>query len=174
LDVDPCQNYSKTKAINHLFTDELIRLPNPVVGKFASEDDRSLAFRNLLRVYVLTLPSGQRVAYAFLKKGCKFKPVDEKCIYNILIEGCIDKATAKKLSQHTPLFLYVLLEAHCLKNEQKLGPVGSAVLLEVFGNMLVHCKSFLKPFIEKKWRPDPCLEINKKFKLPNIVKYVTK
>lgn len=156
LDVEPCHEYVKSKAIDHLLADELIHLPGPVVGANAPANDRSLAFRNLLRSYVLGLPSGQRMAAALVKKGySKVSAFADKELPFDEIDGwqCLPAELRKKLEKHTPLFLYILLEATA-NDGKRLGFVGSAILLEVFATMLVHCHSFLK---EKDWAPDPCI-----------------
>ena len=50
---------------------------------------------------------------------------------------------------------YLLAESDQVHHGQRLGPVGSAILLEVFGGMLKHChSSFLKHPV---WQPDPCV-----------------
>ena len=165
LDVEPCHEYVNSKAIDHLLADEMIRLPDPVVGSSAGANDRSLAFRNLLRGYVLGLPSGQSMAKA-LAKGCKdggYGKLVENCDLPFdKIEGweCIPKRTRDKLEKHTPLFLYLMLEGTA-SGGRHLGPVGSAILLEVFGTMLKKCStSFLNYKGEgkhKAWCPDPCI-----------------
>ena len=168
LDVDPCQQYANSKAIDHLLTDELIRMPDSIVGNFAPENDRSLAFRNLLRGFVLTLPSGQKVAEA-LDEHYPINQNQDIGLADILKDRCVDKDLANKLVEHTPLFLYILCEAGKINKGQRLGPVGSALLLEVFGSMLVHCDSFLH---KKDWKPDPCLTQNGDLTLASLVRYV--
>jgi len=156
LDVEPCHDYVKSKAIDHLLADELIHLPGPVVGNNAPAPDRSLAFRNLLRGYVLGLPSGQRMAAALVKKGYpKVSAYADKDLPFDKVRGweCLPADLRKKLEKHTPLFLYILLEATANKG-QRLGFVGSAILLEVFGTMLSRCHTFLS---EPGWQPDPCI-----------------
>ncbi len=169
LDVEPCHEYVNSKAFDHLLADELIRLPDPIVGRFASEHDRSLAFRNVLRGYALGLPSGQRVAAALKAKGYPINPDQELHFGKLRGWPCIEKKYQDKLDKHTPLFFYLMREAGKIGNEQRLGPVGSAILLEVFGSMLVHCDSFLK---HKNWKPDPCIAKCGDFTLADLVRYV--
>ncbi len=167
LDVDPCQDYTLSKALDHLFADELIRLPDPVVGT-ASENDRSLAFRNLLRGYVLGLPSGQRVAHALRHKGY---PLDDTVdLHFAEIDGwhCLEEDLRKKLAQHTPLFFYLMREAGVLGAGKHLGPVASAILLEVFGAVLLSCDTYLR---QPCWQPDACLG-GQNFTLAHMVRYV--
>lgn len=54
---------------------------------------------------------------------------------------------------------YLLPVASCIRPRvhgcHRLGPVGSAILLEVFGGMLVHCGN---SFVHRhRWHPDPCV-----------------
>lgn len=171
-DVDPCHDYVRSKAFDHLLADELIRLPDPVVGRNATANDRSLAFRNLLRGYVLGLPSGQAVARALVDKGYP-DPVDPgQNLRFDEIEGwrCLDKALRDRLEKHTPLFLYLMREAGVQGKGRHLGPVGSAIVLEVFGAMLLHCNSFLT---KKGWKPDPCIAgKGGELTLADLVRYV--
>ena len=165
LDVEACHEYVNSKAVDHRLADELIRMPDPVVGRNAGANDRSLAFRNLLRGYVLGLPSGQSVASA-LAKGCKHggygKLVENGELPFDHVAGweCLPSDMREKLEAHTPLFLYLMLEGTA-SGGHHLGPVGSAILLEVFGTMLKHCSTSFLNYKEdgkpKKWCPDPCI-----------------
>lgn len=168
-DVEQCNEYVKSKALDHLLPDELIRLPDPIVGRFASENDRSLAFRNLLRGYVLGLPSGQQTAKELKKKGYPIDPEQDLLFCDIPGWSCIESEIRNKLEKHTPLFFYLMREAGVKENGQRLGPVGSAILLEVFGAMLLHCDTFLK---EPDWRPASCIAGEDCFTLADLVRYV--
>lgn len=172
LDVEPCHDYVHSKAFDHLLADELIRLPDPVVGRSAGANDRSLAFRNLLRGYVLGLPSGQSVAKALAAKGYP-DPVDPKQdlrFGDIAGWSCLEKGLRQKLEAHTPLFFYLMREAGVQGRGAHLGPVGSALVLEVFGAMLVYCDSFLH---KKGWKPDPCIAGKGGLTLADIARYVS-
>lgn len=175
LDVQKCFPYVNSKAVDHLLADELINLPNPVVGRNAPSNDRSLAFRNLLRGYVLGLPSGQQVAKALKDKGYHIHPEQDLKFDDIPGWSCLDDY-GKKLSKHTPLFFYLMREAGEINKGQQLGPVGSAILMEVFGTMLVHCDSYLKHKGDdgKYWAPDPCVaHKDGELTLKDIVHYVS-
>lgn len=161
LDVDPAnQDYVRSKAIDHLLANELADLPRPVAGRDARDQDRSLAFRNLLRGYVLGLPSGQQVAKVLAEKykspgseGARINTdqhlefVEKVPAWKHLVES------RPKLKCSTPLFLYLMLEAGVQGKGNKLGPVGSAILMEVFSAMLLHgAPSFLTD--KKEWDAD--------------------
>ena len=155
LNVEECHPYANSKAIDHLLADELIRLPDPVVGRNSPQNDRALAFRNLLRGYVLGLPSGQKVAVELKKRGYPIDLAQDLEFGNIPRWDGLDKDLQDNLAKHTPLFFYLMREAGVRGGGDRLGPVGSAILMEVFGAMLVHCEtSFLR---DPKWKPDPCL-----------------
>lgn len=169
LDVEKCHPYANSKAIDHLLADELIRLPDPVVGRNATNNDRSLAFRNLLRGYVLGLPSGQRVAQALKDKGYPINPHQDLHFKDIEGWDCAVKDLSCKIADHTPLFFYLMREAGVIGQGKHLGPVASAILLEVFGAMFVYCSTFFK---EKHWQPNPCIAKGGGLTLADIVRYV--
>ena len=172
FEVDPCVPPLQSKAIDHLLADELIRLPVPVVGE-ASENDKSLAFRNLLRGHVLSLPSGQDVAGALKAAGYNDIGANFDLEFDS-IDGWTDleAGVRENLEEHTPLFFYLMREGG-VKGGTQLGRVGSAILLEVFIGLLTNCKSsYLKE--DPNWTPDECIASNgaENFELADIVHYV--
>ena len=177
VDVEARHPYARSKAIDHLLADELIRLPDPVVGRNAPQNDRALAFRNLLRGYVLRLPSGQRVEAALAARGYPIRtPDDEEYqdirLGEILAGADLDAETRRRLEQHTPLFLYLMREAGIRGGGNRLGPVGSAILMEVFGAMLVHHDTFLS--VAGGWTPDSDVTQGREdLTLADIVRYVS-
>lgn len=163
LPVCDCVSPLMTKSIDPLLTDELQNLP--VVGS-RNPADRALAFRNLLRGNVMSLPSGQAVASELKTKGY---PVNDALDLKLgEVKGwsrleAIERS-GESLSAATPLFYYILRESQLVESGKRLGPVGSAILLEVFGGMLVHCgTSFIKYGKEhgSVWQPDPCVSKEK-------------
>ena len=177
LDVDPNQVYVRSKAIDHLLANELVELPERVVGPEARRQDLSLAFRNLLRGYVLGLPSGQQVEAALAARGYPIRTPDNEEPQNlrlgeILAGACLDAEILGQLEQHTPLFLYLMREAGIRGGGNRLGPVGSAILMEVFGAMLVHHDTFLN--VAGGWAPDPNVtQGREELTLADIVRYVS-
>ena len=175
VDVEARHPYARSKAIDHLLADELIRLPDPVVGRNAPQNDRALAFRNLLRGYVLRLPSGQRVEAALAAQGYPIRTPDNEESHNlrlgeILAGTDLDAETRRRLEQHTPLFLYLMREAGIRGGGNRLGPVGSAILMEVFGAMLVRGDTFLRA---NRWQLDRNIARNGDLTLADIVRYVS-
>ena len=178
LDVEARHPYARSKAIDHLLADELIRLPDPVVGRNAPQNDRALAFRNLLRGYVLRLPSGQQVARLLAQNYNATQPeVVERINPNqhlAFVEEVPEwrhvVAARAELGDSIPLFLYLMLEAGVIGEGDRLGPVGSAILMEVFGAMLVRGDTFLRA---NRWQPDRNIARNGDLTLADIVRYVS-
>lgn len=139
LPVDECVRPRLCKAVDPKFSNELQDLP--VVGS-NNPADRALAFRNLMRGNSVGLPSGQAVAAAL---AGSYPTVDPA------FAPALDRAD---LAAKTPLFYYILAESAQRNGGERLGPVGSAILLEVFGGMLRYCNSFLD---HPDWNPDPCI-----------------
>ena len=174
LPVDPCMRPRMTKAVDPLLADEIQNMPRPVVNS-NNPNNRALAFRNLLRGNAMGLPSGQAVAKALHSKGYPVDPTFDLCLDKVKgwekLDAIVRKdAKGKKLStlrQETPLFYYILRESELHDCGQRLGPVGSAILLEVFGGMLKYCgTSFLNHHRDENgkpipgcepWHPDPCV-----------------
>ncbi len=170
LDVNPHQPYVNSKAIDHLLANELVELPERVVGPNARPQDFSLAFRNLLRGYVLGLPSGQQVAAA-LAPQYQFDPAQDLEFGGIPRWDGVDENLRNRLEAHTPLFFYLMREAGVLGGGDHLGPVGSAILMEVFGAMLVHHDTFLNV---EGWQPDSNVtQGSNGLTLADIVRYVS-
>jgi hypothetical protein len=70
---------------------------------------------------------------------------------------------------NTPLFFYLMREAETLGKGDHMGPVGSAIILEVFLGVLTLCNSFLN---HKNWKPNRCISGGPKLDLADIVRYV--
>lgn len=170
LDVDPCVKPLMCKSIDEKLADELIQLPNPIVGRSAPEDDRSLAFRNILRGNSLSLACGQLIAEALQKAGY---PVDPNV--DLKLGPVLNDCRLERFVDETPLFFYILRESNIVNGGKRLGPVGSAILMEVFGAMLApQCNETI--FSEENWKPQPCIKGpgNSKFTLADIVRFVEK
>ena len=178
VEAPECFHPVSSKRFDALLADELIRMPDPVVGRRADADERSLAFRNLRRGHVLGLPDGQSVAEALNKGGypilanfdLKFSAIQG---WNSLDKRFGDNGQGRKrIEKSTPLFFYIMREADLAGKGEHLGPVGSAILLEVFLGILSNCKtSFLNP--SSKFKLDQCIAPNApNFELADIVRYV--
>ncbi len=146
LDIDRTR-YAKSKAIDEKLARELNDLP------FLSPDEtnlnkRSLSFRNLLRGRSLGLPSGQDVAAALAECGYAVDPGINLRLNQVRGYSGLSSELKAELRDKTPLFFYILRESAPFPG---LGPVGSAILMEVFGGMLTHCSNtYLK---SERWEP---------------------
>ena len=102
----------------------------------------NLAARNLKRGARLGLPCGQDVAKAMRIRN-PLTPDD-------IATGPDGKVAEQQgLHQKTPLWYYILKEAQVRKNGQRLGPVGSTMVAEVFLG-LVHGDHEFFPVDEKE------------------------
>lgn len=92
-----------------------------------------LARRNLLRGYLLSIPTGQAVASAM-----GIKPLSEEQ----LLQGegpKVEEAFRRGcFGERTPLWYYILKEADVHKSGQTLGAVGSRLVAEVLIGLIKH------------------------------------
>ena len=105
---------------------------------------QSLARRNLQRGQRLSLPSGQNVAQALRLPALKPEEIGRGP----------DGQVAKKhgFDVETPLWYYILKEAQVRGESQRLGPVGSRIVAEVFVGLLERdSESFLA--CNPQWKP---------------------
>lgn len=128
----------------------------------------TLAFRNLKRGVNLGLPSGQDVA-RHLKVKNPLTP-DEIASDS---DGSTDGAVAKAQGLHkaTPLWYYILKEAKVRHNGERLGPVGSTIVSEVFVG-LVHGDQNSYIWRQKNWKPDLPSETPGEFTFADLLRFV--
>jgi Animal haem peroxidase len=137
--VDVGVSFNKARRIDTKLVEPLFHLRN-VQGVEEQGDGARLAVRNLLRGYLLRLPTGQAVARALKQKlqGVHNIPVlSAQQIRN----GAHSQQQAQVLQQagfleRTPLWYYILAEAAVLGNGQRLGPVGSTIVAEVLVGLM--------------------------------------
>ncbi|MBD1996280.1 peroxidase [Leptolyngbya sp. FACHB-541] len=139
--VDVGQPFEKARLIDTKLVEPLFELrdvlgrPDGSTGENPEPGDGArLAVRNLLRGYLLRLPTGQAVARALQQK---LKGRDIPVLTSDqLIEGAGSEEQAQVLREtgfleRTPLWFYILAEASVLGKGQHLGPVGSTIVAEV-------------------------------------------
>jgi hypothetical protein len=137
--VDTGASFNKARRIDTKLVEPLFHLRN-VQGVEEQGDGARLAVRNLLRGYLLRLPTGQAVAGALQQQlqGVRSIPVlSAQQIRN----GAHSQQQAQALQQggfleRTPLWYYILTEAATLGNGQHLGPVGSTIVAEVLVGLI--------------------------------------
>ena len=106
----------RAKAIDGRLVPSLIHLPLEVTGALDSEEQQSLAVRDLQRGLATGLPSGEAIARRI---GARVLDADEIGVAHLGWEG------------ETPLWYYLLKEAEILHAGRQLGPVGGCIVAEV-------------------------------------------
>ncbi|MGA8758713.1 MAG: heme peroxidase family protein [Stellaceae bacterium] len=86
---------------------------------------QQLARRNLLRGFLLSIPTGQAVAEAM-----DVKPLSAKDLTNGVTDAIATALVAGEFQSMTPLWYYVLQEARFQQNGNRLGSVGSRIVAE--------------------------------------------
>ena len=156
--------FNHSRRLDPFLAEELHKLPGAPVGS----PEASLAFRNLKRGVRIGLPSGQAIAKEMLKED-NFTPLTEA-----QLTSGTDGAELKRLKMEkaTPLWYYILKEAEVLGNAERLGPVGSRIIAEVFIGLLQGDEgSFLG---QKNWKPTlPSTEPGK-FTMADMLMFVAK
>ena len=140
------------KLIDTKLSSPLFALTSPAINM--PDNPRSLAQRNLLRHLTFELPAGQVVSHVM-----GIKPLDED-----------DLADLKPLGfqARTPLWFYILREAHIKQGGKTLGPVGGRIVAEVFIGLLQGDRlSYLRQ--DPAWRPT--LGHNNDFEMTDLLKF---
>ena len=110
---------------------------------------RHLAQRNLLRGYLLSIPTGQAVAAAM-----GVVPLVEHDLTEPGEQDLRDAIDHGRFQRRTPLWYYVLREAKVKKDGQSLGEVGSRLVAETLIGFLKHDpNSFLNNLFRNRVRP---------------------
>lgn len=124
------------RRIDTRLTPELGKLPD-IVGREITGLLGELAARNLLRGYLLGLPTGQAIA-----RHLGVTPLAADVLAAALPEGTAVEVEAAGLLERTPLWFYVLAEAGAAPGPdgQHLGPVGSRIVAETLWNMAKHAR----------------------------------
>lgn len=111
------------------------------------DDAKRLAVRNLLRGYLLRMPTGQALAKAF-----GISPLSASAL-----EAAADSSEQTQIlrdsgfNKRTPLWYYILAEANAKAAGKHLGPVGSTLLAEVFVGLVQRSDdSILR---SRRWKP---------------------
>jgi hypothetical protein len=121
-------NPQMARRIDPLISSNLGTLPNKLPGSNIPVGAllQHLARRNLLRGYLLSIPTGQAIAEAM-----DIHPLSQKDLTNGVPPGPIaDAIVGGGFDTATPLWFYVLQEAKCQQNGNHLGSVGSRIVAE--------------------------------------------
>ncbi|MGI8997830.1 MAG: peroxidase family protein [Pyrinomonadaceae bacterium] len=158
FDVGSPQLLNATRKLDTTLIPALHNLP-----KIPDPEPKSLAVRNLLRGSRVGLPSAQEVA-----KLMKLTPLTPQ-----QLAGGNDGTVLKQHSFHkqTPLWYYILREAEVKGKGQRLGPLGSRIVGEVFVGLLQGSPdSFLTA--EPNWKPTLPSAKPGKFTMADLLNFV--
>jgi hypothetical protein len=120
-----------TSIVNPLKT-----LPNPIVPATPAVE-RNLAYRNLVRGFQMSLPSGQAVA----RQLCIKHLTDAQLVVGKATGDPADEqiplvSIEKNFADNAPLWYYILAEAQVNKTDTKLRGVGARIVAEVFVGLM--------------------------------------
>ena len=145
--------------INTRLADPLADLPFKFLGP-----PHSLPQRNLIRGMQLGLPSGQAVAEAM---GVEVLDDNQLLVSSVPIKSIGDGVFCGR----APLWCYILAEAQKLHDGERLGPVGSRILMETFvGLMMADGHSVLRQ--NPLWKP-ATVEGGRQFGMAEFVRMAT-
>ena len=152
-------NLTPSRKIDPLLVQSLHALPG---------NGGNLAFRNLKRGVNLGLPSGQNIA-KHIKAKNPLTPDEIASDSN----GSTDGAAAKQQGLHTatPLWYYILKEAKVRHQGERLGPVGSTIISEVFVG-LVHGDHNSYLWRVKNWKPTLPSATPGNFTMADLLRFV--
>jgi Animal haem peroxidase len=130
-------SFRPNKRLDTTISTALFNLPLPTIPG-AETNPTSLAQRNFLRHVTWGIPSGQAIA-----ADINASPLTRKDLSDIDPLGLADS---------TPLWFYVLREAHLQEKGLQLGDVGADIVGRVFVGMLeLDRNSYLS--VDPRWRP---------------------
>lgn len=124
--VDAGRPFNKARRICTKLVEPLFDLPK-LLGIPEQGDGARLAVRNLLRGYLMRVPTGQAVAEAL--GHSPLEPNELEAAAASPEQLHVLRETG--FGQRTPLWYYILAEASARAEGQHLGPTGSALVAEV-------------------------------------------
>jgi len=135
-------NGNFARKIDTLLVDPLASLVDKS-GDTLTGVKKNLAVRNLLRGYLLRIPTGQSVAAA-----CGFTPMSKEEILDVSTAAQRKVLEEFKLHERTPLWYYILAEA---SQNGVLGEVGSTIVAEVLIGLIRWSEDSI--LSEPNWKP---------------------
>ena len=128
------------------------------------EDAKRLAVRNLLRGYLLRMPTGQGVATALGLTA--MTPAEIETAANSDEQAAILRESG--FNARTPLWYYILAEANGAASKgDRLGAVGSTLLAEVFVGLVQRSEDSI---LRSKHPWEPTLGTKGRFDLPDLLR----
>ncbi len=145
------------RPIDTRLSGELERLPNEQ-GLMAM-----LATRNLLRGYLMSLPTGQAVARAI---GAEVLSAAELTTNTNQLER--EALLSDSLAERTPLWYYILKEAAAREAGTRLGDVGGTIVAETLVALVRRSEHSI--LNDTAWQPDLGV-INGVFNMPDLLRF---
>jgi Animal haem peroxidase len=134
----------------------------------------NLAIMDLLRGYMLRLPTGQAIADELLARGRDIRKLTSQEVLDAAAshkQRAILADPAFGFSPNTPLWFYILAEAKLLGGGNKLGPVGSTIVAEV---LIAFVRRSVDPILPKAGSNEigftPITTPSGEFKLPDLLR----
>jgi hypothetical protein len=166
------QFFNKARRIDTKLVEPLDHL-RIVTGQEEAGLAARLAVRNLLRGYLLRMPTGQAVARELRKKlqGVRDVPVLSR---QQLRQGAASEEQVQVLEgagflERTPLWYYVLAEAAVLGGGVRLGPVGSTIVAEVLAGLVRRSENSILG--TEDWEPTLPSAQPGTFTLPDLLRF---
>lgn len=131
-----------------------------------------LAVRNLLRGYLLRMPTGQAVATAMgltPMTAKEIKDVASKVTPPAGQESQLDALVNGGFESRTPLWYYILAEAAFHAKGKHLGPVGSTLVAEVLIGLIQESENSI--LRNRLWEPTLPTGPNGKFRLEDLLRF---
>jgi hypothetical protein len=170
--VDAGVPFTKARRIDTKLVEPLEHL-RILTGEEEAGLARRLAVRNLLRGYLLRMPTGQAVARALKEKlqGVRDIPVLGP---NRIRQGAASDDQAQVLEEagfleRTPLWYYILAEAAELGGGQRLGPVGGTIVAEVLVGLVRRSQNSI--LRAENWQPTLPSAQPGTFTLPDLLRF---
>jgi hypothetical protein len=166
--VDVNKPFNKARRLDPKLVEPLFAL-RTVTGAPELGDKGFLAVRNLLRGYLLRLPTGQAVAKAIQAKWDIPVLTPEQILAGAASEEQAQVLRDAGFHERTPLWFYILAEAAVLGHSQHLGPVGSVLVAEVLIGLVRRSEdSILRT---KGWKPTIPSARPNKFELADLLRF---
>lgn len=146
IDLGSSTNVQNARRIDTQIVNPLFNLPG-VQGVPEQGLAAVLAARNLLRGYLLRIPTGQAIADMLSLETLTPAQIEEAA-------GSDEQRQALRdggFLERTPLWYYILAESASQANGQHLGPVGSLIVAEVLTGLVRRSKNSI--LRQKCWAP---------------------
>jgi hypothetical protein len=164
--------FDRTRRIDTKLVEPLFQLTD-LRGRPRQEDRARLAVRNLLRGYLLRLPTGQAVAGALQQKLSGVRDIPVLGPNRIRNAAASDDQVAvledAGFLERTPLWYYILAEAALLGNGRRLGPVGGTIVAEVLVGLVRRSKNSI--LRAQDWAPTLPSNQPDSFTLPDLLRF---